>query len=168
MEPTNCINIPPNALQPCHTFALLRLTFSGVYDASLIFPVLLSFTPGSTRSYQPSNTKPNKIYQNHEKYVAWSQVHHHTVPPRAATCENVDCSFSTWIGKTQGPRHMKAALLLIGPSGFISDYLYGWPSLAGWTSTWSIQKSDPYPCVSWPFSSSISQVIKRNDDSSDR
>lgn len=40
-------------------------------------------------------------------------------PPRAATCENGDCPFSTWIGKTQGPRHMKAALLLIGPSGFI-------------------------------------------------
>ena len=63
MEPTNCINIPPNALQPCHSFALLRLTFSGASHASLIFPVL-SFTPGSTRSYQPSNTKPNKIYQN--------------------------------------------------------------------------------------------------------
>ena len=110
MEPTNCINIPPNALQPCHSFALLRLTFSVVYDASLIFPVLLSFTPGSTRSYQPSNTKPTVT-----KYIKIMQNllldHRSTIiPPRAATCENVDCSFSTWIGKTQGPRHMGMAI----------------------------------------------------------
>ena len=121
MEPTNCINIPPNALQPCHSFALLRLTFSVVYDASLIFPVLLSFTPGSTRSYQPSNTKPTvtkyiKIMQN---LLLDHRSHHHT-PPGLRPVKMLIVRFPRGLARHKAHVHMGMAIF------------------GGWTSTWSI------------------------------